>query len=65
MLLKEFDLIAGSNKNILIWYFWDSFRPSIRAQIDKRKRDFNIWDKAIKKTIDIKGKAIQQPSLGT
>lgn len=32
VILKEFNFVAAYNKNILIWYFWDSLCPSIQVQ---------------------------------
>lgn len=37
--LKEFNVTATSNKDLLIYYFWHKLRPSIRAQINKREQD--------------------------
>lgn len=50
--LKEFDLIAAPNKNVLIWYFQNGLRPSIQSQNDKRGRDLDTWQEAIKKPIE-------------
>lgn len=62
-MLKEFDSITIFNKDIMIWYFWDDFYSSIRAQIDEYKRNLDTWDKAIKKVINVETKASRQLSL--
>lgn len=56
MVLKKFNPIATPNKDVLIWYFWDGFRPLIRVQLNKRDYDLENWNKAIEKTIDAKSK---------
>lgn len=59
--LKKFNLIAASNKDILIWYFQYGLHPSIWVQMDEQDCNLRNWNKAIKKTIDIKSKASRQP----
>lgn len=61
--LEEFDLIAAPNKDVLIWYIWNSFRPLTRAQLDKQDCDFDNCDNAIKKAIDTEDMAIRQSPL--
>ena len=55
--LKEFDSTTALDKAVLIWHFRDGLKPSIRAQSNERGQELNIWDTAIKKTIDAKAKA--------
>lgn len=40
----------------MIWYFWNNFKLSIEAQLDNYNQDLNVWNKIIKKTINIKTK---------
>ena len=58
---KEFDLAAAPTEEVLICYFCDGLRPSIRAQTDKRGRDLDTWEEVIKKAIDVEAKAARQP----
>ena len=60
-LLREFDSAAASNKEVLICYFCDSLRPSIRAQTDERGWDLDIWEEVIKKAINAEAKTACQP----
>lgn len=57
VVLKEFISVTATNKNILIWCFRDNFCSFIKAQLDKHKKNLDIWDKVIKKTINAKAKA--------
>ena len=59
--LREFDPAATPNEEVLIWYFCNSLRPFIRAQIDKQSKERDIWKEAIKKAIDAEAKAVRQP----
>lgn len=59
--LKEFHVVIALNKNFLIWYFWNGFKPSIYAQFDKWDKNSKNWQEIIIKTIDAKAKAGQQP----
>lgn len=54
---KKFNDTTATSKNLLICYFRDNLRPSIRAQIDKRDRNLEYWLEVIKRTIDAKAKA--------
>ena len=59
--LKEFNPVAAPTEEVLICYFCDGLRPSIRAQTNKRVQDLDTWEEAIKKTIDAEAKAACQP----
>lgn len=62
--LKEFDTVAAPNEDLLIRYFRDGLRPSIRAQLDERDRDLDNWQEVIERAIDAEAKAGRQaPSL--
>lgn len=63
MMLKEFDIIANPYEDVLIQYFCNSLCLSIRAQLDERKKDQDMQNKTIKKTIDEEAKPSQQPLL--
>lgn len=65
VLLKEFNFVATSNKNILIWYFWDRLRPSINIQLDKCRQNLDTKDKAINKIIYVKTNVSHQSLLST
>ena len=59
--LREFDSAATPNDEIMIRYFWEGLRPSIRAQLDARGRELDSWEEAIEKAIDAEAKASLQP----
>lgn len=56
-MLKEFDSVVASNKEILIWCFCEGLRPLIQAQINSQHQELNFWDKVLDKPIDVKSKA--------
>lgn len=58
-ILKEFNPIAGLNKDVLIWYFWDNLCPSIQTQSDKRGKHLDMWNKVIQKANLAKARAYQ------
>lgn len=60
--LKEFDLDIASNKEVLICYFCNGLRSSIRAQTDESNGDLDTWEEGIEKVIDTEAKAAYQPS---
>ena len=57
VVLREFDFVAAPNEGIMIWYFWESLRPSIQAQLDVKDRDLDSWDEVVNKTVDAEAKA--------
>ena len=59
--LKKFDPAVIPTKEVLICYFCNRLRSSIQAQTDKRGRDLDTWEEAIKKVIATKTKAACQP----
>ena len=59
--LKEFDLAAAPTEEVLICYFCNGLRLSIRAQTNKQDQDLDTWEEAIKKTINAEVKAAYQP----
>ncbi len=59
--LNEFDPSGGPNKTILIHYFQEGLRPSIRAQLDYRGRNLDGWEEVMEKAGDIEVKANLQP----
>lgn len=64
-MLKEFNFIVVSNKDIPIYYFQNGLRLSNKAQLDKSALDLNTWDEAIEKISSIKAKANHQSLLET
>ncbi len=51
--LKEFDPTVALNETILIRYFREELRPSIRAQLDYWGRDLDGWEEVVEKTGDV------------
>lgn len=64
VVLKEFDLVTASNKDVLICYFQKGLRASIQALIDSQNQELDFWDKVLKKAITVKAKASLQPASG-
>ena len=62
---REFDPTATPNEEIMIWYFREDLRPSIRAQLDAQGRDLDFWEKAVKKTVNVEAKTMLQSSSNT
>ncbi len=60
-MLKEFDPTSASNKTILIRYFREGLRPSIRAQLDHQGQDLDGWEEVVEKAGDAEAKANLQP----
>ena len=56
-ILKEFDLTTAPNEKTLICYFQEGSCPFIRAQLDNKRQDLNIWDKVVEKAVDAEAKA--------
>ena len=50
------------NKEIIIQYFWESLRPSIRTHLDIRGRELDFWKEAIEKVVNVEVKAMLQLS---
>lgn len=42
-LVKKFDSIATFIENFQIFYFWNSLRPFICAQLDEKNHDLDNW----------------------
>ena len=63
--LQEFDPAATSNEKIIIQYFREGLRLSIRAQFDARGRDLDFWEEAIKKAVNAEAKALLQSPAST
>ena len=59
--LKEFDPAAAPTERVLICYFCDGLRPSIRAQTNERGQDLDSWEEAIEKAINAEAKTARQP----
>lgn len=53
-MLKEFYLIAVPNKKIMIYYFQDKLKLSIKAQLDKHSQNRGTGDEINEKTINVK-----------
>ena len=59
--LKEFNTTTASIEEVLICYFCDGLRAFIRSQTNERARDWDTWEEAIEKAIDVEAKAACQP----
>ena len=44
---QEFDLATTSNKEIMIRYFQEGLKSSIRAQLDAQGRELDSWEEAV------------------
>lgn len=55
-MIYDFDLIIAPNKDILLWYFWEGFYPSIRVEIDNHERNLDICNKTLIKPLMSKPK---------
>lgn len=58
--LKEFDLIAGPDEDVLIRYFCKKLCLSLLAQMDYQNRDLDLQEDAIEKTVKAEAKAVLQ-----
>ena len=63
--LREFDLAATLNKEIMIQYFREGLKSSVRAQLDARGRDLDSWKETVKKVVNAEAKALLQSSSST
>lgn len=60
-MLKEFNLVSTPNGDVLIRYFWNGLRPSIRSQNNECGQDLDTWQETIKKAINLKVKTARLP----
>ena len=63
--LQEFDPAPTPNEEIMICYFQEGLKLSVRAKLDARGRDLNSWEEAVKKAVNAEAKAMLQSSLST
>ena len=49
----------------MIPYFLEDLKPSIRAQLDVRRRDLGSWEEAVENTINAEAKTMLQSSFST
>ena len=63
--LQEFDPAATSNKKIMIRYFREGLKPSIRAQLDAQGRELDFWEEAIEKAVNAEAKTLLQSASST
>ena len=61
-ILVEFDTNRPLVKSSPIWFFWEAFKPLIKVQIELCSREYNSWDKLVKKTVAVEAKANLQLS---
>lgn len=62
-ILKDFDSIATSIKNLLLKYWENSLRPFIYTQLDKKDRNLDNWQAVVKEVIDAKANVTRQARL--
>lgn len=62
-IIQEFDNAAALTNDVLIRYFQDGMRPSIRAQMDKRNQELNNWQAGVERAVDGEAKAAKQTPL--
>lgn len=43
IILQEFNVVYAFNKDLMIKYFRDGFRPSIYAQLNEKDKDQKNW----------------------
>ena len=63
--LQEFHLATTPNKEIMIRYFREGLKPSVRAHLDDQGRDLDSWEKAVEKAVNAEAKALLQLSFST
>lgn len=61
--LKKFDGVATPMDNLLIRYFWDGLRLSIRIQLDEKNRNQNDEQMVVKQAMDVVTEAAWQSLL--
>ena len=49
----------------MIKYFWEGLRPFIRAQLDIKDKDLDLWNEVVDKTVDAEAKTSLQTLSGT
>ena len=60
-ILQEFDEERAPEESDLIRFFREGLRPSIKAQMEQRGREYNSWEKFVEKAMDAEAKASLQP----
>lgn len=53
----EFDADVTPTKAVLIRYFRESLKPSIKARMDQRGRELDSWDNLAEKACNAKAQA--------
>ena len=61
----EFDPAATPSEEIMIRYFREGLRPSVRAQLDTWGRDLDFWEEPVEKAVNAEAKAMLQSSFST
>ena len=63
-LLIEFDADGAPKESDLIRIFRQGLKPSIKAQMEQRRKELDDWDKILEKAINAEAKAnLQPPSM--
>lgn len=55
-----FDAKCAPSEDLLVWYFYNGLRPSIKLWIDKEGWKLDGWEELIKKATKVKVKAKMQ-----
>ena len=62
-ILQEFNEEGAPEEFDLIWFFRESLRLSIKAQIEQWGREHDSWKELVEKAIDAEAKTSLQPPL--
>lgn len=61
--MVKFDSTAATTESIIVKYFEEHLKPSIKVEIDWDKTQLDIYDKLLGKTVKAKAKAGLQPNF--
>ena len=62
-ILIEFDADGAPEESDPIWFFWEGFKPSVKAQMEQCGRENDSWEDLVEKAINAEAKAsLQAPS---
>ena len=60
--MLEFDLVTSPTEVIMIWYFEEGLKPSIKAKIDQDNSQLINYKELVSKVVKAKAKTGLQPS---
>ena len=64
-ILLEFDADGASGEPTMIRYFWKGLKPSMKAEMEQRGREFDSFKDMIQKTVDAKVKTAFSASFAS